>query len=67
VNLAGMLVVSALSLLRVPFLGIRLTTPSDATGAGTALSSLVQLLMVALGLVLVRGVYGRSIPANRPE
>ena len=50
--LAGMLVVTVLIVLRVPFLGIRLTTPSAVTGAGTALSSLVQLLIVGLGLGL---------------
>lgn len=50
--LAGMLVVTVLIVLRVPFLGIRLTTPSAVTGAGTALSSLAQLLLVGLGLGL---------------
>ena len=50
--LAGMLVVAVLIVLRVPFLGIRLTTPSAVTGAGTALSSLVQLVVVGLGLGL---------------
>jgi hypothetical protein len=53
--LAGMLVVSMLMVLRVPFLGIRLTTPSAVTGAGTALSSLVQLVVVGLGLGLGAG------------
>jgi len=53
--LAGMLVVSVLIMLRVPFLGIRLATPSAVTGAGTALSALVQLVVVALGLALGSG------------
>ena len=53
--LAGMLVVSVLIVLRVPFLGIRLATPSAVTGAGTALSALVQLVVVALGLALGAG------------
>src|SRR6186713_2393801 len=39
--LAGMLVVSLLILLRVPFLDINLRTPGAVTGAGTALSTLV--------------------------
>ena len=50
--LAGMLVVSVLILLRVPFLGINLGAPAAVTGAGTALSSLVQLGVVGLGLGL---------------
>ena len=53
--LAGMLVVSVLILLRVPFLGINLGAPAAVTGAGTALSSLVQLAVVGLGLALGRG------------
>ena len=50
--LAGTLVVSVLILLRVPFLGIDLRAASAVTGAGTALSSLVQLGVVGLGLAL---------------
>ena len=53
--LAGMLVVSLLILLRVPFLDINLRTPGAVTGAGTALSTLVQLAVVGLGLALGRG------------
>jgi hypothetical protein len=53
--LAGTLVVSVLILLRVPFLGINLGAPSAVTGAGTAISSLVQLAVVVLGLALGRG------------
>ena len=50
--LAGMLVVSLLILLRIPFLGIRLGSTAPVSGAGTALSSLVQLAVVGLGLAL---------------
>ena len=53
--LAGTLVVSVLILLRVPFLGINLGAPTAVTGAGTALSTLVQLAVVGLGLALGRG------------
>jgi hypothetical protein len=60
--LAGTLVVSVLILLRVPFLGINLGTPSAVTGAGTALSTLVQLGMVGLGLALGAGRLRGSSP-----
>ena len=50
--LARILVVSVLILLRVPFLDINLRTPGAVTGAGTALSTLVQLGVVGLGLAL---------------
>jgi hypothetical protein len=53
--LAGMLVVSVLILLRVPFLSINLAAPGAVTGAGTALSTLVQLGVVGLGLTLGAG------------
>ena len=53
--LAGMLAVSVPILLRVPFLGIRLSTPSAVVGAGTALSTLVQLAVVGIGLGLGAG------------
>ena len=53
--LAGTLVVSVLILLRVPFLGINLGAPTAVTGAGTAISALVQLGVVGLGLALGRG------------
>ncbi len=50
--LAGMLVVSVLILLRLPFLGINLAAPSADTGASTAITTLVQLGVVGLGLAL---------------
>jgi hypothetical protein len=59
--LGGMLIVSSLILLRVPFLGIRLGTPTAVPGAGTALSSLIQLAVVGLGLALgARRLRGRG-------
>ena len=60
--LAGTLVVSVLILLRVPFLGIRLGATPAVTGAGTALTTLVQLAVVGLGLALGAGRLG----SNRP-
>ena len=53
--LAGMLVVSVLVLLRVPFLGVRLGSTAAVTGAGSAYSSLIQLAVVGLGLGLGAG------------
>ncbi len=50
--MAGSLVVSVLILLRVPFLGVNLGAPAAVTGAGTALSTLVQLVVTGLGLAL---------------
>jgi hypothetical protein len=61
--LAGMLVVSVLILLRVPFLGISLGAPSAVTGAGTALSTLVQLGVVGVGLALGSARLGGSSAA----
>jgi hypothetical protein len=62
--LAGTLVVSVLILLRVLFLGINLGAPTAVTGAGTALTTLVQLGMVGLGLALGAGrLRGSSPPA----
>jgi hypothetical protein len=62
--LAGTMVVSVLILLRVPFLGINLRAPAAVTGAGTALSTLVQLGVVGLGLALDAGrLRGSSPPA----
>jgi hypothetical protein len=58
----GTLVVSVLILLRVPFLGIRLGAPGAVTGAGTALGTLVQLVVVGLGLALGAGRLGGSRP-----
>jgi hypothetical protein len=62
--LAGTLVVSVLILLRVPFLGINLGAPTAVTGAGTALSTLVQLGVVGLGLALGRGRLRGSSPSD---
>jgi hypothetical protein len=50
--LVGMLVVSALILLRVPLLGAGL---SGSAGGGTARGSLLQLLIVGAGLALGAG------------
>jgi hypothetical protein len=50
-----MLTVSVPILLRVPLLGVRLTTPSAVTGAGTALNNLTQLLLTGVGLALDAG------------
>ena len=62
--LAGSLVVSVLILLRVPFLGINLGAPAAVKGAGTALTTLVQLGVVGLGLALgAARLRGSSPPA----
>ncbi len=53
--LTGMLVVAVLILLRVPSLGVPLSSSAAVTGAGTALSSLIQLAAVAVGLALGAG------------
>ena len=58
--LVGMVVVAVLILLRVPFLGIPLRSSAAVTGAGTALSSLIQLAVVGLGLALGAGRLGRK-------
>jgi hypothetical protein len=50
--LVGMLVVSALILLRIPLLS---TGWTGSVGGGTAVASLIQLLMVGVGLVLGAG------------
>jgi hypothetical protein len=60
--LAGTLVVSVLILLRIPFLGINLGAPSAVTGAGTAITTLVQLGVVGLGLALGAGRLKVSSP-----
>lgn len=60
--LAGTLIVSVLILLRVPFLGINLGAPMAVTGAGTALTTLVQLGVVGLGLALGAGRLRVSSP-----
>jgi hypothetical protein len=53
--LSGALVVSVLILLRIPFLRINLGAPAALTGAGTALTTLTQLGVVALGLAFGAG------------
>ena len=60
--LAGMLVVSVLILLRIPLLGIRLGASPATTGAGTAISTLVQLGVVGFGLALGAGRLGGISP-----
>jgi hypothetical protein len=60
--LVGTLVVSVLILLRVPFLGIQLGATAAVTGAGTALATLVQLVVVGLGLALGAGRLSGSRP-----
>jgi hypothetical protein len=56
--LAGTLVVSGLIVLRVPLLGIQLGATAAVTGAGTALTSLVQATVAGLGLALGAGRLG---------
>ena len=53
--LGGMLAVSLLISLRVAFLGVQLSAPSAVTGAGTALSAILQLVIVVVGLALDAG------------
>ncbi|HMZ79556.1 MAG TPA: hypothetical protein PLL06_07640 [Acidobacteriota bacterium] len=60
--LAGMLVVSGLILLRIPLLDTGLAGPS---GGGTAAASLIQLLLVGIGLALGAGRL-RHKPADNP-
>jgi hypothetical protein len=56
----GTLVVAVLILLRVPFLGVR----PGAPGAGTALGTIVQLVVVGVGLAFGTGrLRGNSPPA----
>jgi hypothetical protein len=52
---AGMLVVSVLILLRVPFLGVRLGATAAVTGSGTARTALLELVVVGVGLALGAG------------
>ena len=59
---AGTLVVSGLILLRIPLLGIQLGAPAAVTGAGTTLSSLVQVAVAGLGLALGAGRLGGRTP-----
>ena len=56
--LAGMLTVSLLVLLRIPFLGVRLGSTAAVSGAGSAVSALVQLGVVGLALALGAGRLG---------
>jgi len=58
--LGGMLVVSLLIVLRVALLGVPLSAPSAVTGAGTALSAILQLVIVVLGLALDAGRLRRA-------
>lgn len=62
--LTGTLVVTLLILLRVPFLGIRLGASAAVTGAGTALTTIIQLAVVSLGLALGAGRLRSSSPPN---
>ena len=60
----GTLVVSVLILLRIPFLDIRLGAPGAVTGAGTALGTIVQLVLVGVGLAFGAGrLRGTSPPS----
>ena len=60
--LVGMLLVSGLILLRVPLLGTGFT---GSLGGGTAVASLIQLLMVGVGLALGAGRLRHGRPRNR--
>jgi hypothetical protein len=62
--LGGMLIVSLLIIARLIFLGVQLSAPSAVTGAGTALSSILQLLIVVLALALDAGRLRRTVPRN---
>jgi hypothetical protein len=57
----GMLVVSVLILLRIPLLGTGLT---GSVGGGTAVASLIQLLMVGVGLALGAGRLRHGRPGD---
>ena len=59
--LVGMLVVSVLILLRIPLLGTGLT---GSVGGGTAVASLIQLLMVGAGLALGAGRLRHGRPGD---
>jgi hypothetical protein len=59
--LVGMLVVAVLVLLRVPLLGTGLSGP---VGGGTAVGSLIQLLMVGVGLALGAGRLRQGRPGD---
>ena len=52
---AATLVVSVLILLRVPVLGVHLASSAATTGAGTAMGTIVQLVVVGVGLALGAG------------
>ncbi len=59
--LVGMLVVSGLILLRVPLLNTGL---AGSSGGGTAVASLIQLLLVGVGLALGAGRLRHKSPDN---
>ncbi|MBI4747451.1 MAG: hypothetical protein HY774_03140 [Acidobacteria bacterium] len=59
--LVGMLVVSGLILLRVPLLN---TDLAGSTGGGMVRASLIQLLLVAVGLALGAGRLRQGNPGN---
>jgi len=61
---AGTIVVSVLILLRIPLLGVRLGATAAVTGAGTAMGTLVQLMVVGVGLALGAGRLSRSSLEN---
>jgi hypothetical protein len=65
--LVGTLVVSALVMLRLPLLGVHLGPSSAVMGAGTALSSLIQLGVVAVALALGAGRLRRESAGRSPE
>lgn len=62
--LVGMLVVSVLILLRVPLLRVPSAGSSATVGAGTALASLIQLLVVGVGLALGAGRLRQGRPGE---
>jgi hypothetical protein len=51
----GILLVSLLILLRIPFLGVRLGATAAVTGSGTARTALLELVVVGVGLALGAG------------
>jgi hypothetical protein len=57
----GVLVVSVLILLRIPFLDVRLGATAAVTGAGAARTALLELVVVGAGLALgARRLWGSS-------
>jgi hypothetical protein len=51
----GILLVSLLILLRIPFLGVRLGATAAVAGSGTARTALLELVVVGVGLALGAG------------